>query len=580
MLKYYRWLLKGKSFPVGTIREWGGKKYRKVGPNDWKEVTTPTPKKSTIGMSEAEARTVWDGLDKDVRMSILNDVKKTVKIKTMAQWVEEGVKYIQTHGVGHAVTTKPDVPVPSVKDDAVRLYKSEGVKSPFFKAWFGNWEKGEGSKVVKKDGSPAENYNTSPIRLFHGTSSGGFTQFDEDAQDPYAIYGKGFYFTEDKEIAEEYSSGKDASAEDLAGKATGYSVNGKPITYLNETGIKKMLATEPTRKTPAQSVFGATERDSQIKNPNWGPQIIAGLEAAYEPGKGYSVAKFLDTYVAAFGEKIKNPHVRSSVNTGKAMFYDMAKQYIPGLEYTLPKPEVFEVYLNIRKPFDCDRVLNKDETNALLQSMGRKVKQTVQYQDIGGWVTKEVERPGFQPYMDDVLSMDEWDEKIRHRVPGRGGPPDPKYSGAGGLDYASPASEFTYEDVIAIRDVMREQTHTEDRDANQYIRGWKRGDPVWPELHRNKSKALTAEEFHYIMTNARKDADDFNQFLRREGYDGIHHTGGLNIGTREHSVWIAFRSEQIKATTNEGTFDPSNKSIMKSRTLFIRTNLGRFPVTW
>ena len=77
------------------------------------------------------------------------------------------------------------------------------VRTPSFKAWFGDWENSpkSASKVVDENGEP--------MVLYHGTkASSDFYEFDIDklssASGDNGYYGAGFYFTPDKNIALEY----------------------------------------------------------------------------------------------------------------------------------------------------------------------------------------------------------------------------------------------------------------------------------------------------------------------------------------------------------------------------------------
>lgn len=79
---------------------------------------------------------------------------------------------------------------------------------------------------------------------------------------------------------------------------------------------------------------------------------------------------------------------------------------------------------------------------------------------------------------------------------------------------------------------------------------------------------LTWGDLHWMMTNGHHDRGDqngFREWAQSRGHDGIHHTGGWNIGSHEHSVWIAFEPTQIKATTAH-EFDTSTPDIYKSDT--------------
>lgn len=69
------------------------------------------------------------------------------------------------------------------------------VRTPEFKAWFGDWENDpeNASKVINpKTGEP--------LVVYHGTSDGGFTIFDE-----YSPTSEGIYFTEKEKVAASYS---------------------------------------------------------------------------------------------------------------------------------------------------------------------------------------------------------------------------------------------------------------------------------------------------------------------------------------------------------------------------------------
>lgn len=104
-------------------------------------------------------------------------------------------------------------------------YKANGVKAKAFKDWFGDWEgdPAGASKVVNKDGEPQETHNIpgtgsvvngedgKPVVVYHGTAQGGFEAFDRSKIAGHLLYGPGFYFTEDKEVAATYAQGREGS---------------------------------------------------------------------------------------------------------------------------------------------------------------------------------------------------------------------------------------------------------------------------------------------------------------------------------------------------------------------------------
>jgi hypothetical protein len=70
------------------------------------------------------------------------------------------------------------------------------VRSPEFKAWFGDWENSpeSASKVLDENGEP--------LVCYHGSKSK-FSAFDTEHQ-KIGWLGKGFYFTDDKEATKAY----------------------------------------------------------------------------------------------------------------------------------------------------------------------------------------------------------------------------------------------------------------------------------------------------------------------------------------------------------------------------------------
>ncbi len=74
---------------------------------------------------------------------------------------------------------------------AKELWEQKGTDSPFFKRWFGD------SKVVDENGKPKV--------MYHGTSRGGFSEFNTYGSQ-YGLFGQGSYFTENKDIAQSYTN--------------------------------------------------------------------------------------------------------------------------------------------------------------------------------------------------------------------------------------------------------------------------------------------------------------------------------------------------------------------------------------
>ena len=83
--------------------------------------------------------------------------------------------------------------------------KQQQTQTPQFKAWFGD------SKVVTKDGDPKNTFDlpeSKVLTVYHGRDTE-FSEFDKGKASKTAMYGGGFYFTEDRSVAESYSGGKE-----------------------------------------------------------------------------------------------------------------------------------------------------------------------------------------------------------------------------------------------------------------------------------------------------------------------------------------------------------------------------------
>ena len=89
---------------------------------------------------------------------------------------------------------------------------------------------------------------------------------------------------------------------------------------------------------------------------------------------------------------------------------------------------------------------------------------------------------------------------------------------------------------------------------------WTSNYPVYEWINDIKEMQATGKETYWatqIPTKARK-------VMLEMGYDGIKDVGG-KTGGAEHTVWIAFKPEQVKsAIANKGTFDPTKKDIRYS----------------
>lgn len=412
-------------------------------------------------------------------------------------------------------------------------YRENGTRSKAFKAWFGDWESDPdgSSQVVDENGEPQEQFPTStvvdsegtPVLAHHGTAVGGFDRFSSDKIGEYNIYGPGFYFTEDEGIATEYMDTKDSDSKSRSGKATGFKNSEGLVATLSKRAVKRYL-------------------DQQGNNPNWHPHIRAALKAATNESGDVSVQEFLKTYRGKISDELlsaegvsagwsKNgiDHRRSStISQGLSTFFtewNSSQQKKDRISPDIPAPELFSVYLNIRNPADMNSIPTKDEVDDFLSAYGAEKAN-------GGWV-----------YMDRFLTSEQWD-----RI---------------GIDYSIAAKDLDHATLLKIKQEMFDTRRIDSRHDDNY--DWDVGDPVYPAVHLSGRDSLSWGDIQYIVSNAHQHPEEFNEEMRKRGHDGLTHTGGWNIGTREHRVWIAFEPNQIKAVDNLGTFDPDDDRMKYAR---------------
>jgi len=459
--------------------------------------------------------------------------------------VENGVTYVFNQNSRWERADKKEMaPKEATAIDPEQDYQANGTKARAFKGWFGDWEKGEGSKVVKQPtGEPAEQWGEEPIIAVHGTAVGGYPAFDPEKDKGQNIYGKGFYFTEDYDIGEEYME-KDSDIADRRGSARAFvDAAGQPVGNFSQAVIDFIMTGEglPHPDEPSNRY----RRLGVLNNPNWDWASIIALNES-----GGDAAKFLEIVRSDLtGKKTSKVFNRETgetrweltepggydyqdkrddhghVGTGIAAFireYNAAAEHLgeSTIEADVAPPELFECYMNIRNPMDMGAIPTTEELTEFLASYSASL------------------------YMDDILGYDEWKEL--------------------GTDYSMHSDQMTVDMLTEIKRRMVGSQYEEDAEFWNG-KAVKAGDPVWPAMH--QTQELSWGDVQFIMTNGqhRGDANRFNDKIRERGHDGITHLGGWNIGTKTHRVWIAFEPEQIKAVDNKGTFDPKDRRMKHAK---------------
>ena len=409
-------------------------------------------------------------------------------------------------------------------------YQKSGTKAKTFKGWFGDWESDphNASKAVNAKGEPAEQHNMAPMPVYHGTAVGGFTAFDPEKTGSYNIFGEGFYFTEDKGIAEEYT--KKDNDEAKWGAMHGLTdASGKEVTHLSAKWAQKVIASTPG--------FGGEPGEYA----DWDAQCVAAaLKRAMEP-RGVNVAKFLQEYRApsgpvldSKGEPDKYSHHGSPLGL-RSFVKRLSKEKVGDYKPATTPPQVFECYLNVRKPIDMDRQITKEEFRDLAGYMNERMKEQYRPKYLG----------------DKKAGPDKWKHSDTVPFYTKNLNAHPEVRKMGGDAYSK---SFTYDDFLTAKGHLRKEVGEESK-------------PAYPIFHLSDEKTLTWGDVHYIMSdghNYQTEKQLFKDWAQKRGYDGMAHTGGWNVGAHAHKVWIAWAPNQIKAVGNEGSFNATTNDIYKS----------------
>lgn len=305
---------------------------------------------------------------------------------------------------------QPQQPMPQAEQEygPKEDYRRNGTRSKAFKAWFGDWEAdpANSSKVVNQetgdpqktaalngDGTPKVE-DGQPFKVYHGTKTN-FESFDEskNAKSNQLLYGPGFYFTEDKSVAEEYANN---DATNTFSPSQWERVLGDIEDALPD-GYKLRL-------TPRRSRFiSATVEVIDDQGHSVGHAV--GVESNHQPG-------YWDfSHLSALG-------IAENV-AGMKGLATVAKKWGP-------HSEVKEVYLNIRNPFHADLPLTPEDGARIATAIQKRV-------DSGAWKIERqsaidvIKNPtpfrkfGNQPAYSTLQSNDIYTQEKEHEMPGMNG---------------------------------------------------------------------------------------------------------------------------------------------------------------
>lgn len=415
-----------------------------------------------------------------------------------------------TSGSGGASTSES----PRVAE-AAEDWKKHTVKASAFKAWFGDWESDseDKSKVVDEHGKPKETFHVQhsvvedehgkPLVVYHGSAQE-FDKFDKSKLEDAALYGPGFYFTEDREVAEgqwdkqavwkDFPTGEAAEA---FRKSQKWPLSGYPVwsdatgeggvehpVYKAVSGMRDVLRS-PGYTQKGQTLSALTGQQERLLADTLDAKLEEQRKHKYLTEGEYGYAKRVVRDYRA-NPKFEDAIMGLNGQPYNIQIFDLVSQ----LGFDI-RGHVYPVYLNIRNPFRIDGTMTQDEIQS---AFGKEFRQRL--------------------------------DKL-----------------CDGLDDGTGGNYMNLSRVGPNKDGYQ------GSDIYKFLTEWEHG---YQTVQGGADTARNARHFAA-------------ERLRQAGFDGLTHIGGNIVGNRKHRVWIAFEPTQIKSVENKGTFDPVDPDIRHSR---------------
>jgi 2-polyprenyl-3-methyl-5-hydroxy-6-metoxy-1,4-benzoquinol methylase len=189
------------------------------------------------------------------------------------------------------------------------------VRTPEFKAWFGDWENDpkNASKIVDENGEP--------LVVYHGSVSKDIEIFDrsKSQREPSGLKEMGFYFTTNKELAQVYAEGGN---EQMDGTVYEAFLNLRSVKEFDANGKNGLRAWDELKVDAGYKI--AQNRDAMdfLQNGKFGVEKTDGVIARnisdlelYGAGKSLYKDKFNGTVYLVFDDN-KNSIKSATANTG------------------------------------------------------------------------------------------------------------------------------------------------------------------------------------------------------------------------------------------------------------------------
>lgn len=414
-------------------------------------------------------------------------------------------------------------PIPSTR---AHLQYLRAIHLPEFKNWFGDWENEpfNASKVTDSEGKPsAKNHQYEPAApkiFYHGTPRGGFQKFAKHKDKGYNLFGQGFYFTDDQEVAESYATRKSEGGKHYGEEYRGFVDRyGKEEKYLSYGHV---VAAMQRIKEGYPAIDGV---------PDFHPLVEALRHA--QTGGTIDSQKFFERYYEL--NKDYDPEQDRDVE-GMHWALDIFMNLYSSLSGMQPQKsgaQVYQTFLNIRNPFEMEARLLPSSYDLMKKALSKHFEDgKVNFQRL----------------------FDKWDDRERGEA----------YRS--GFDTHEPTDikKVTWHHLLRLKQILK------DHPRHKAV------------FARSGDNELTYTEMHYLLSAGNKDhgfMQKFANYLKRADYDGITYEGGWeNPIKKKHRVWIAFDPKQIKDVSNK-TFNPKDESIYKAFSRKLLKAFGIKPTT-
>jgi len=362
---------------------------------------------------------------------------------------------------------------------------------PAFDAWFG------GSKVVDGAGKAKV--------MYHGTARPDFAMFDPQRQDSDALYGPGFYFTDDPVIAggdyEYYAEWTYHDSRQAAERQPGRvgfvwqvttegPLQGKWVAQVRRARLRrpgyihKITGLDPAQRTAAVNAIYNSDEYRQT--------MAAGPQAYLSEAERAQVVRFLNEF-----ERTGNYNALLLLAEQP---YNIPVVRILEREGVISGGGVIPVYLSIKNPLDMRRPVPKDQAVRFLTDLERAIGTYAREDSL--LADRNERREGY------LRAVAEAFRDTREEL-------ESDYAGQVNVTYDTIYRELQFQLNAARRSEL-------DPTAGEALRGG----------------------------------------LETLGYDGIAYEGGRVTGGPRHTVFIAFRPEQIKSVFNQGSYDPATAHLL------------------